>query len=173
MSLFRDLYQNPNDDHTINLMMIDNRFVKSKSELSLLLFSLYLLLLLSRMQRRYPRSSKSNRRRRKNSWNLDDLVLAISSFLDRSIVWSANGFHRGWNACSQFRGMRSRKFSARSRTTCRSCLVTRLSALTPRVIRDFVRTRRGNDRPPPLAPSVWQMDRQVCEGIHPRVWLRA
>lgn len=86
MSLFRDLYQNPNDDHTINLMMIDNRFVKSKSELSLLLFSLYLLLLLSRMQRRYPRSSKSNRRRRKNSWNLDDLVLAISSFLDRSIV---------------------------------------------------------------------------------------
>lgn len=48
--------------------------------------------------------------------------------------------------------MRSRKFTARSCTTCRSCLVTRLSALTPRVIRDFVRTRRGNDRPPPLAP---------------------
>lgn len=48
MSLFRDLYQNPNDDHTINLMMIVNRFVKSKSELSLLLFSLYLLLLLDR-----------------------------------------------------------------------------------------------------------------------------
>lgn len=46
MSLFRDLYQNPNDDHTINLMMIDNRFVKSKSELSLLLFFSLLIIII-------------------------------------------------------------------------------------------------------------------------------